>query len=325
MKKSITRLDLNLLITLQLIVQERSVSKAAKKLNVTPSTVSKSLNKLRDWFDDPLFVKTPNGLVLTPVIQSMEQELSDWLQMSSQILEKRSDVSAKGMRFNLMIESPLILVILNSLLKKIHRQYPEAKVKTNSWDYDSLDAIIRGEADIGFTGRESHPQSKESLDLLPYFIDFEVLFSDLPQVFLHKDHPALNEEWNLETYLKYPHIGIVWENSEKWALDNVLDEIGQQRNVALTMSSFEQSLHMAAQPSHDMLTTAPDYCRHYVANLYPDLVCLPIPLEKEYQEKLLIPFTMIWHKRNGHNAKIRWLIETFRALYVELDDELNKN
>lgn len=62
MSKSLSRLDLNLLFTFQLLSQERSVSKAAKKLNVTPSTVSKSLAKLRDWFDDPLFIKTPQEI-----------------------------------------------------------------------------------------------------------------------------------------------------------------------------------------------------------------------------------------------------------------------
>ena len=58
MKKPISSLDLNLLLCLQLLLQERSVTKAAKRMNVTPSAVSKSLAKLRDWFDDPLFVKS---------------------------------------------------------------------------------------------------------------------------------------------------------------------------------------------------------------------------------------------------------------------------
>jgi DNA-binding transcriptional LysR family regulator len=64
-------------------------------------------------------------------------------------------------------------------------------IRLRNWDYDSLDAIIRGEVDIGFCGRESHPQSRELLSLLPWYIDFDVLFTDLPQVWLRADHPAL--------------------------------------------------------------------------------------------------------------------------------------
>ncbi|KJY93121.1 transcriptional regulator [Vibrio neptunius] len=314
MKKSLARLDLNLLFTLQLLLQELSVSRAAKKLNVTPSTVSKSLGKLRDWFDDPLFVKTPTGLAPTPLTLSMEQDLNDWLQIGAQIAERRTQESTKGIQFHLAIESPLLLTLLGELIQQIHGRYPQAKIKTSNWDYDSLEAIIRGDADIGFTGRESHPRSKESLDLLPYFVDYEVLFTDLPKVYLRDDHPALKQEWNLDTFLRYTHINILWEKSETWALDDVLAEQGLSRASTLTMASFEQSLFMAAQTGHEYITTAPNYCEHYVKQLHPNLTSLPIPVEEEFKQKLLIPFTLIWHKRNAYNPKINWLRENIKQL-----------
>lgn len=315
MSKSLTRLDLNLLFILQLLLQERSVSRAAKTLNVTPSTVSKALAKLRDWFDDPLFVKTPQGFQLTPLAHGMEQELSDWLQMGKQLMAKRGDEMTKGLTFELVLESPLLLIMLNELTQAIYGQYPDAKVKVRNWDYDSLEAIVRGEADMGFTGRESHPRSKESLDLLPYFIDFEVLFTDLPMVYLRHDHPALQESWNIETFLKYPHINILWEKSDTWALDDVLIELGLSRNIVLTLASFEQSLFMAAKPNHTMLAIAPQYCGKYAQQLHPELVCRPIPIAAEYLDKLAIPFTLIWHKRNSHNPKITWLKHTLKTIY----------
>ncbi|WED25358.1 HTH-type transcriptional regulator YidZ [Vibrio sp. DW001] len=314
MKKSLSRLDLNLLFTLQLLVQERSVSKTAKKLNVTPSTVSKSLNKLRDWFDDALFVKTPSGLLPTPLVEGMEQDLSEWLQMSSQLLEKRSKAVPNKVHFNLQVESPLLLTFLNQLLTKMHQHYPNATVKTSNWDYDSIEALVNGEADIAFTGRETHPRSKESLDLLPYSIDFEVLFYDHPRVFLRNDHPALDEEWTLDTFLKYSHINIIWEKREHWALDDVLAELGKSRSLGLTLSSFEQALYMAAQPEHELLTTAPQYCEQYIKQMHPDLIALPIPLDRNQLEQLVIPFTMIWHKRNSYSPKLIWLKKTLREL-----------
>ncbi|SPX20350.1 DNA-binding transcriptional regulator YidZ [Escherichia coli] len=63
MKKSITTLDLNLLLCLQLLMQERSVTKAAKRMNVTPSAVSKSLAKLRAWFERPALCELTAGAV----------------------------------------------------------------------------------------------------------------------------------------------------------------------------------------------------------------------------------------------------------------------
>ncbi|WP_298439216.1 HTH-type transcriptional regulator YidZ [uncultured Ferrimonas sp.] len=318
MKKSLAPLDLNLLLTLQLLLQENSVSHTAKKLNVTPSTVSKSLNKLRLWFADPLFVKTPLGLRPTPLAQSIEPELAEWLQIGSQILAKRSDAKPKEVRLQLQMESPLQLIKMNELLQLAQQHYGDATVKISNWDYDSVDAIIRGEADLGFSGREIHPRSKESLALLPYFIDHEILFTDLPQVYLRRDHPALSQPWDLAAFLRYDHINILWEKSDTWALDEVLAEAGLNRRVTVTASSFEQSLFLAAQPDQQRLTTAPAYCRHYCQQLHPDLVTLPLPLTPPQLQLLEISFAMLWHKRNGHNPKVQWLKQTVRQLYQPL-------
>jgi Transcriptional regulator len=315
MKKSIASLDLNLLFCLQLLLQERSVSKTAKRMNVTPSAVSKSLAKLRDWFNDPLFVKTPGGLHPTLLAVSMEQDLADWMQMSHQLLDKPNYDTPRGLTFELAAESPLMMIAFNSLSQKIYQRYPQATVRLRNWDYDSLDAIIRGEVDLGFTGRESHPRSRESLSLLPWFIDFEVLFSDLPRVYLREDHPALQEEWNLETFLRYPHISICWENSDTWALDEVLQESGLKRQIALSLPGFEASMFMAAQPNHSLLATAPFYCQHYNQQHGLKLVTRPIPLEQALLDKLAVPFTLLWHKRNGHNPKLIWLKSLLKDLY----------
>ena len=316
MKKSLSSLDLNLLLCLQLLMQERSVTKTAKRMNVTPSAVSKSLSKLRAWFDDPLFVNTPLGLTPTPLMLSMEHSLAEWMQMGNQLLDKPNHETPRGLKFDLVAETPLVMIMFNALSQQIYQRYPQATIKVRNWDYDSLDAIIRGEVDIGFTGRESHPRSRELLSLLPLSIDHEVLFSDLPCVWLREDHPALQEEWNLETFLRYPHISISWEQSDTWALDDVLQEMGRQRNIALNLPGFEQSLFMAAQPDHNMLATAPRYCRYYNQLHQLSLVARPLPFDPAQLDKLLVPFTLLWHKRNSHNPKIIWLRETLKSLYL---------
>ncbi|MGS9184133.1 LysR family transcriptional regulator, partial [Salmonella enterica subsp. enterica serovar Infantis] len=71
-----------------LLMQERSVTKASKLMNVTHSAVSKSLANLRACFDDPLFVNTPLGLAPTPLLVSMEQSLADWMHMGNQLVYK---------------------------------------------------------------------------------------------------------------------------------------------------------------------------------------------------------------------------------------------
>jgi DNA-binding transcriptional LysR family regulator len=198
----------------------------------------------------------------------------------------------------------------------VNQRYPQATVKMRHWDYDSLDAITRGEVDLGFTGRETHPRSRELLKLMPWFIDYEILFSDRPCVYLREDHPALQEEWDLETFLRYPHISIFWERSDTWALDEVLKEMGRERTIAMSLPGFEQAMFMAAQPGHNYIATAPHYCHHYNQLHQRKLIALPIPIDEAQAEKLTVPFTLIWHKRNSHNPKILWLRETIKACTV---------
>ncbi|VUC90526.1 LysR-family transcriptional regulator YidZ [Raoultella terrigena] len=317
MKKPLSSLDLNLLLCLQLLTQELSVTRTAKRMNVSPSAVSKSLAKLRAWFDDPLFVKTPLGLTPTPLMTSMEQDLADWMQMGNQILDKPHHATPSGLKFELAAEMPLMMILFDTLARQIYQRYPQALIRLRGWDYDSLDTIIRGEVDIGFCGRETHPRSREQLSQLPWYIDFEVLFTDLPQVWLRADHPALSEEWNLETFLRYPHINISWEQIDTWALDDVLQDLGHKRTVALTLPGFEQSLFMAAQPDHHMLATAPRYCHHYNRQHQLPLVSRPLPLEPQLLEKVRVPFVLLWHKRNSYNPKIVWLREALKRLYTD--------
>lgn len=314
MSKPLHRLDLNLLITMQVLLQERSVTKTAKKLNVTPSAVSKALGKLRDWFGDPLFIREPHGLQPTPLSLSMEEELAEWFQLGSQLSAKKGTATPRGVDFQLMMEAPLHMLVLGSLTQLISGQYPDSTIRILDWDYDSLEAIINGEADIGFCGRETHHRSQETLALLPYYIDYEVLFEDQPMVFIRDDHPVLQQEWDLDAFLAYSHINIIWEARERWALDEVLSGLGKERQIALSVSNFDQSLFMAAQPGHEMFTTAPGYCQSFATQRYPNLVALPIPISEQAYEELSIPFTLMWHKRNAYNPKIAWLRSVIKEL-----------
>jgi hypothetical protein len=74
----------------------------------------------------------------------------------------------------------------------------------------------------------------------------------------------------------------------------------------MSLPGFEQSMFMAAQPGHNYIATAPHYCHHYNQLHQRKLIALPIPIDEAQAEKLTVPFTLIWHKRNSHNPKILW-------------------
>ncbi|OAT46925.1 putative LysR family transcriptional regulator [Proteus hauseri ATCC 700826] len=312
MHKPLHKMDLNLLVILQILLQERSVTLTAKWLSISPSAVSKALAKLRAWFDDPLFLRSPQGLIPTPLTLSIEGSLSDFINISHHITGKSNIDIPHGVRFHLVMESPLHQVMLPQFPQQILSYYPESTLQIRNWEYNSLAGIIDGDVDIGLVGREYYPRSKELLDLLPDVIDYEVLFSDTPLVYVHKNHPLLKGTWDLDTFLRYPHVSTEYDKRSHWALDDVLSEHGRLRNIVVTYTSFEQSLFMVAQSGHSLITCAPGYCLHYVRKVLPDLITLPIPLPTAISKQLDLPFIQLWHKRHSHNAKILWLRETIK-------------
>lgn len=283
-----------------------------KWLSISPSAVSKALAKLRIWFDDPLFIRSPQGLIPTPLSLSIEDSLSDFINISHHIANKRNTEVPVGLKFNLVLETPLHQVMLPSLPQQILSHYPKSTLQIKNWEYNSLSNIIDGEVDIGLVGREYYSRSKELLELLPDVIDYEILFDDIPLVYLHKNHPLMKMKWDLNNFLSFSQVSTEYDKQSHWALDNILKEMNKSRQIAITYTSFEQSLFMISQPDHQLITCAPGYCRYYVKTHFPDIVTLPIPLPPVFLEQLHLPFVLLWHKRNSHNTKIIWLRNTIR-------------
>ncbi|SUC40688.1 LysR family transcriptional regulator [Proteus mirabilis] len=135
--KPLHRIDLNLLVIFQILLQERSVTLAAKWLSISPSAVSKALAKLRIWFDDPLFIRSPQGLIPTPLSLSIEDSLSDFINISHHIANKRNTEVPVGLKFNLVLETPLHQVMLPSLPQQILSHYPKSTLQIKNWEYNS--------------------------------------------------------------------------------------------------------------------------------------------------------------------------------------------
>ncbi|MGY6038708.1 HTH-type transcriptional regulator YidZ [Aeromonas sp. AE23HZ002T15] len=313
--RNLGELDLNLLVVFKHLMQERSVAGAAKKLCVTPSAVSKSLGKLRDWFEDPLFVRVRQGLQPTNLSLTLEEELRAWFQLTDSITSRSSEAIPEGARFSLAMESPFGISFLSELPMTIYEKYPYSVVRMLGWDHHSLNDIVNGDADLGFCARETHGRSQARVNRLPYYIDHEVLFRDRPVVFLRKDHPLLEQKWSLEHFLACPQISVVWEASDSWALDDLLEDQGLHRQVPIMVASFEQALHIASQSSHELIAVAPSYCTGYAARQHANLIAMPLPLTEALYVQLEISFILLWHKRHNRDAKVMWLRNEIRRLY----------
>jgi len=118
---------------------------------------------------------------------------------------------------------------------------------------------------------------------------------------MRRDHPALAQEWNLDTFLSYRHLQVAFGGIEHWLLDDVLQLEGRQRDIAVNMTDFQSAMALCEQS--DLILCAPSRYAFAVMKSF-ELQSLPSPIK-------LIPgaYLLMWHKHFEHDLSHKWLRE----------------
>ncbi len=194
----ILRVDLNLLKVLDVLLDECSVSRAAKRLHVTQPSVSYTLQKLREQFDDPLFVRSQRGLIPTSRAAALRPAIKQLLSDAQQLLQP-PEFQAEEAEFTVAISANdyLQTALLVPLIRAIRRR--ARKVKVAVFDLDSQAAAERirsGELDLML----SFPQA------LPADFACEHLFTDDYIGVVHREHPLAAKAVSANAFLHYDHV-----------------------------------------------------------------------------------------------------------------------
>ncbi|NKF52297.1 LysR family transcriptional regulator [Shewanella sp. WXL01] len=300
----LARIDLNLLVILQVLLEEQSVTRAASRLNVSQSAVSKSLNRLRDTLDDPLFQRTAHGLKPTAHAEILSQQLPNLLQSLYQLTQPPAFLPSDSQRrFSFaMVESAyetLFPLFIGPLLK----QAPQLKLDSYVWNQNSLQDLQLGQIDFGITGRDIHPQADKQFDQLPEGIEQQSLFQDRQVCLVRDDHPILdkvqNQQWQIADYLDLYHVQVRCEGKDWWAMDYYLAEQNLTRKISVTLPDFYGAASLCAHT--DLIFTLPSSFAKHAMKLYPlSLIELPfefIPME----------YVLLWHERNNAEPGHKWI------------------
>jgi DNA-binding transcriptional LysR family regulator len=243
----LSRVDLNLLVLFDVVFAERHVGRAAKRLALTPSAVSHGLRRLRELFDDPLFARTPKGVVPTARAAELAAPIADVLARIRGVVSsvERFDPARSARRFTVGTADATLAVLLPRLLGELRARAPRI--------------------DIGF--RHLLPQSdlheleSGALDLVVLAID------DVPARFvarvLHEEqfviaaragHPFFRKP-TLKRYCEQNHLLVSISDARQGYLDEVLAKQGLSRRVAVTVPNF--MLAPAALSDSDLLAAVP--------------------------------------------------------------------
>jgi DNA-binding transcriptional LysR family regulator len=283
--------NLNLLSIFIAIAEERSLSKAAEKLGLSQPTMSYSLKKLREDFNDPLFVRASKGVVLTPVAKSLQPRIKELIAQAEQIFEQssRRPEDYKG-AFKMATTPYVEAQILKPLMEQIHALNPHASLKTMT---------LRGE--LPFQEIES---GLFDVAIASYFTSLPEKFymrtigKDPYVAVLRKGHPYIKSRQRVEDYLQLKHIRIALGWNEAGRVDKVLQKKNLRREIVGQLGDF-LAAPLLVEDSDFVLTLPSGLAALYKRIAKVDIVELPVKVEP-------LETTMIWHARTHQDAAQSW-------------------
>lgn len=287
-------MDLNLLVTLEALLAEQNVTKAANRLHLSQPAVSAQLSRLRDLFDDPLLIPAQRGM--TPTAKALE--LLDPLrhaldQVRATLAEHRHfDSSNAKLTVAIACTDYLQAVVARPLAVTLRKQAPGVRIALRHLDPPQLESqMVRGEVDLALMTPEQGPDSLRARRL---FDEHYVLIG-------RKRHPGLRHGLTVEEFARLDHVIVSLRGGDfTTSVDDGLAALGCQRNVALSASSF---------------LIVPEIVGH--SNF---VALVPERLVRDRRDELKIvkcPFpvpgftvSMLWHERNHCHSGQRWVRET---------------
>lgn len=247
--------DLNLLVVLHLLLETRNASKTAERLGRTPSAVSHALRRIRQVFDDPMFVRvgiglepTPHALALTPALKQVLQEIGGILSA-----DRTFDPARAARTYRAGAVDYHELVVLPELARRLAEGAPGIAVETTNPGDDVERQVQAGALDLAFS---------VSPRPLPGLLQ-RTLFREEFCVLMRKDHPLARGRLTLRRFAAARHAVVSPRGRPGGRMDDALAEHGLQRQVVLRTAHFVTAPLVVAQT--DLLLTIPKRVAHVLA------------------------------------------------------------
>jgi DNA-binding transcriptional LysR family regulator len=305
---NLSEVDLNLLVHLDVLLREQSVTKAANHLGITQPAMSNGLKRLRLLFEDPLLVRTSDGMAPTELALSLKPAVREILFNIDRVIHPDRDFDLQSHRvFRVMASDYAESTLIPNVLSEIRKQSPNITLDVLTPSDVSFEDVEQGRVDMAINRFDTLPQSFHQ----------KTLWSDTFSCLMSPNNPLV-DDFGLEGYLQASHIwvsktgfgvgvGVNPNDVQRlgW-VDEALDRIGEKRTISVFTRHYQVAMLLAQQ--HDLVATLPSRAARLKSESSKLVVREP-PFE-------IPPFElkMAWSPLLHHNADHQWL----RRLIAEI-------
>lgn len=290
------KLDLNLLVALDALLRERSVTRAARRVGLTQPSMSRALGRLRAMLGDALFVRSGRGLVPTPRALALQPELGGALErLATAVAEQRPfDPASAERTFHVSTADYGMAILAPLVTARLFGQAARLRLVLHAQSAGDDEALVDGRLDVLLVPRR--PSTPGCV--------WTKLLSDELVCLVRRDHPAIGAELSLAQYGSLGHVFVSPTLATAGVADQALGRRGLRRHVAVVVPSFLVAPVIAAES--DLIATVPSRIAKLLVGRLP-VRSFPVPLE-------LPPVTvsMAWHERMRRDPAHAW----FRRLLV---------
>ena len=291
----VSRLDFNLLFTLDVLLAEGNVARAARRLGLSPSAMSRALSRLRETTGDPLLVRAGRGLVPTPRAIELREPVSRLVQEAQVALRPAEELKLEKLvrTFVIRTSEGFVENFGAALIGLVSDHAPGVRLRFVAKADKESGPLRDGSVDLetGVIGKTTGPEVRTQSLLRDRFVGV-----------VRAGHALSKGKVTAARYAQAKHVLVSRRGLDKGPADEALTTLGLDREVAAVVAGFLAALAIAR--SSDLVATVPE--RH-TGNLRDGMHTFALPLT-------MAPFTvsLLWHPRMDVDPAHRWLRQCVR-------------
>ena len=292
--------DLNLFIAFDVIYTEKNLTKSGQVLGITQPAVSNALARLRDLFNDELFIRTSRGMIPTPVANQLIGDIRNALSLIQNTISvsEKFDPSTAEMTFKISIGDTSEYRLLPLLIKELAEIAPRVKVETYLTPRkDAPRELASGAIDFSI---DPPLQSDQHLK-------HEKIYQEDYVMIVREDHPILDKEKiTIEDYLDLSHIHISNRKTGMGHVDMTLYKLGLTRDIYLRAQHFLVAPYIVEQSDMAITTT-----KGFAVDRNLAWRELPFDIDP-------LVLHLYWHENNDNESSSKWMRELMLKTYGKL-------